>query len=303
MEHKHSLDKTISEPNLSTAVDDLNEPRFDYNVTSRSKRKRSNEELGQTDFSDFRQEIKDLFQIWSNKQDVQLQKQDAQFQKLFPILNGIQEANTSIETTLNFLAEQNTEVKRKVELLEIEVKKKDEHLAILEERLEDSLRMSRKSTIEIKNIPLDSKETKDGLISLVQNLAKTIDLPLNGADVKDIYKTKGSSEKKTVIVELNSTLIKEDFLKKAKLFNKRNHSNKLCAKHLGIKRNPDNPIFLSECLTPKAARLFFLARDLRKSKGYKYCWTSFGRVYVRRDDTSAIIHITNESTINALMKD
>lgn len=119
MDNQHSLDKTISEPNLSIADDDTTESKFEYNITSRPKRKRTDGESCQSDFSDFRQEMKDLFQIWSHKQDAQMKKQETQFQKLFPILKDIQEANTSIETTMNFLAEQNTELKKKVELLQV----------------------------------------------------------------------------------------------------------------------------------------------------------------------------------------
>lgn len=136
---------------------------------------------------------------------------------------------------------------------------------------------------------------------MIENLSKSINVTINRGDIRDIYKSKSTSEKKSVIVELSSTLLKEDILKGAKSFNKRNHSDKLCAKHLGSKRNPDSPVFIAEYLTPKASRLFFLARDLRRSKNYKYCWTSYGRVYLRKDDNSPIIQITNEAIIQKLM--
>lgn len=292
------LNKTSSEPNLSIAEDDGQERNY---ITSRAKRKRPEVERNSIDFSEFRQEMTELFEIFTHRQDLQMQKQDAQLQKLFPILKGIQDANNNIETTISFLAEQNAELRGKIGLLEEEIKSKNEYITVIEDRLEDSIRTSRKSSIEIKNVPVETKETKEGLVNMVENLSRALKLNITKSDIRDIYKSKSPTDKKSIIVELSSTLLKEDILKSAKAFNKRNHVDKLCAKHLGNKKNPDSPIFVSEHLTPKAARLFFLARDLRKSKGYKYCWTTFGRVYVRKEDNSPIVHITSEAQIQTML--
>ncbi|CAH2105957.1 unnamed protein product [Euphydryas editha] len=35
----------------------------------------------------------------------------------------------------------------------------------------------------------------------------------------------------------------------------------------------------------------------------RYCWTSYGKVFVRKDDTSKIIHIQNEAQIHHLMQE
>lgn len=300
MEPHGSLDKTNSAPNLSIVDDDTPEKTCGF-ITSRAKRQRIDDEKNVGDYSGFRQEMHELFENWSLRQDCQMRKQEAQITKLFPILKGIQEANSNIETTITFLAEQNAELKKDVERLQGEIKKKDKYVAILEDRLEDTLRTSRKTTVEIKNVTCDTNESKDCLVGMIENLSKTINVTVNRGDIRDIYKSKSTTEKKSVIVELSSTLLKEDILKGAKSFNKRNHSDKLCAKHLGNKRNPDSPIFIAEYLTPKASRLFFLARDLKRSRNYKYCWTSYGRVYVRKDDNSPIILITNEAILQTLM--
>ncbi|KAL4718573.1 hypothetical protein ACJJTC_002772, partial [Scirpophaga incertulas] len=82
-------------------------------------------------------------------------------------------------------------------------------------------------------------------------------------------------------------------------FNVRNKS-KLCAKHLGFRTDEDTPIFISEHLTRYASRLYFLARGLAKSKEYKYCWTAYGKIYVRKSDNSPIINITNEAQVQHL---
>lgn len=80
------------------------------------------------------------------------------------------------------------------------------------------------------------------------------------------------------------------------------HNEKLRAKHLGLRMSEETPIYISEQLTPKAARLFFLGRELIKQKLYKYCWTSYGNIYLRRDDGTAVIQIVNEAQITQLSR-
>lgn len=65
----------------------------------------------------------------------------------------------------------------------------------------------------------------------------------------------------------------------------------------------NNHIDFNNCNLTIHARLFFLARDLAKSKIYKYCWTSFGRVFVRKDDTSKIVCIQSEAQVHRLLQE
>jgi hypothetical protein len=283
-------DKSISEPNL-LAIDDHISPNF---VSARGKRKRLSKTMSD-DMSEIRNEMKDLFYATA-------QKQEAQMNKLFPILKDIQTANGKIEQAISFLTEQNTEFKNKIRTLETELKKRDEQIILLEDRLEDTMRSRLCRAIDIKNVPIDQKETNEDLLNLIfPKLIDTLDLKISKNDIADIYKTKSKTERKTVVVEFTSTLIKQEILKKTKAFNIRNKSNKLSAKHLGLNKNPDVPIFISETLTHRANRLYFLARDLKKSKNYKYCWTSFGRVYVKKDDDSTVVWIRNEQQVQNLM--
>lgn len=174
----------------------------------------------------------------------------------------------------------------------------------MEEKVEDLQRVNRKSNIEIKNAPKISKESKEDLIQMVLTLAKSVDCNLNKADISDIYRVQSKRERtqnSTIIVEMTSTIKKTEFLKTTKSYNIK-HKEKICAKHLGFTTNEYVPIFISEQLTPKGARLHFLARDLAKSKSYKFCWSAYGRVYVRKNETSPIILIKNESQVNSLMQ-
>lgn len=59
---------------------------------------------------------------------------------------------------------------------------------------------------------------------------------------------------------------------------------------------------MSEKLTPKAQRLFCLARTFVKEYDFKYCWTSFGQIFIQLTEGQKQIHIYNEADLNNLRK-
>lgn len=283
------MEKANLVPDVSSIENTEESPSHVY---IRAKRKRM-ENTASEDLTEFKGEIRELFKEWASQNNEQMKK-------LYPILQGIQATNAKIETSIEFLAQQNDDLKKKVDLLEQELKKKDEHIIILEDTIEDMMRGSRNKSLEIKNVPLEPKETKEGLLKMVEHLAQDLKLDINTSHISDIFKSKSNTEKKTVTVEFISQSTRDAVLKSAKIYNHKNKNNKISAKNLGLTKNPDEPIFIAERLTQKASRLYFLARDLKRIKNYKYCWTSFGRVYIRKEDDSPIIMVKSESQIHKL---
>lgn len=275
---------------LSSEKSYSSEPNL--NVATRGKRPMS--EISTTqEFADFRDEMKELFSSMMAQNEYQLQK-------LFPILSEIKGANSKIEASVSFLSEKNEEFIKKIEQLEIDLKKKDDLIAYLEVQLEETQRITCKKTIEIRNVNVEQTETKEGLVTMISKLAENLGMPLVKSDVSDIYKVSGKTGKTTIIVELVSAMTKEEVLKKTKEYNVKNTNNKLGNKHLGVTKGPDDPIYVVEQLTGKASRLYFLARDLKRSKKFKYCWTSFGRVYLKKEDDSKSIQLKSEGQIHML---
>ena len=60
------------------------------------------------------------------------------------------------------------------------------------------------------------------------------------------------------------------------------------------------PIYINEHLTPKNKHLFMLAKEKKNSNQYKYLWTRGGRVFIRKDDSSAVIKVDSEEIIAIL---
>lgn len=217
--------------------------------------------------------------------------QNLEFQKNANTLKEIQKTNDNIENSITFLAAQNKEFQEKIEKLEGQIKEDRKYISVLEDKIEDMQKDRRKANLEIKNVPRKTSEAKDDLIDMVISLSNTVGCQMVKSDIRDIYRIRGKKDdiqNTPIIVETTSTLLKTDVLKMCKAFNNK-HKSKLCAKHLDFRRFEDTPIFVSEQLTAKASRLYFLARDLVKSQSYKFCWTAYGKVYVRKEENSRII--------------
>lgn len=288
------MDKSLSESELNLIAHvDSTPPNFS---STRCKRKRTNDAENDR-FAAFQEEMRTLITSM-------FETQESEIKKIHPILMDLRNTNANLESTISFLAGQNKDLKTRLEVIERQSKKDQEQLVILEEKLENMQRECRKSNLEIKNVPRLADEQKEGLIQMIMALSKTTGCNVTKSDIKDIYRAKGRSKtikNSPIIIETSSVILKTELLKSCKTYNIK-HQQKLCAKHLGFKTKEDTPIYVSEQLTAKGARLFFLARDLTKSKRYKYCWTAFGRIYLREHDNAPIITVRSESQIHELLQ-
>lgn len=285
-----SMNKSFSESNLNE-VNKENSP-LDFVSQRPNKRRKHDEYL--SDLCDFKDEIKSMLKEFKISQEKELKA-------IIPTLKEIQYTNQNIESSIAFLTTQNLELKKKIEQMETKTKEDKEHILILEDKIEDLQRGIRKSSIEIKNVPRKNGETKEDLISMTFSLAKNINYSIEKSDIRDIYRIKQRKNDSRIIntpivIEMSSTMGKTEILQKCKLFNVKN-KDKIRAKHLGLTTKEDTPVFVSEQLTSRGSRLYFLARDLAKYKNYRFCWTSFGKVFIRKDENSPIITIRNEDQV------
>lgn len=248
-----------------------------------------------TDFERFKVEMKEMVMKI-------IDGQTKEIKSIGLTLKDVQKTNENIEESITFLMAQNEEYKNQIIKLEGQVKEDRKYITVLEDRIEDLQRTSRKSNFELKNVPKRNNETKEDLVGMVVTLSGNVGSQMEERDIADIYRIRNKKEttqNSTIIVETTSAMVKSNFLKTCKLFNVR-QKTKICAKHLGFRTSEDTPIFVAEQLTAKGSRLHFLARDLVKSRSYKFCWTAYGVVYVRKDETSPIIRIHSEAQLQQL---
>ncbi|KAI5643484.1 hypothetical protein NE865_04468 [Phthorimaea operculella] len=198
-----------------------------------------------------------------------MNSQRAELKNISDTLGDIKQTNTDIQNSIAFLTEQNQVTNTRISSIEDDVKDNRDLIILLEDKIEKQEMNIRKANIELKNVPCLPNENKEELVSMILSLSKNIGCEMSPYYIKDIYriairKKDESKKEKTnapIIVEFSSVIKKTEIMFKAKQFNKANHS-KLRAKDLGFKVQEETPIYISENLTQKSSRLYFLARDL-----------------------------------------
>ncbi|CAK1599750.1 unnamed protein product [Parnassius mnemosyne] len=118
---------------------------------------------------------------------------------------------------------------------------------------------------------------------------------------KDVFRLNSKTGKTTIVTEFTSVIVKNSVIQAAKTFNKQHPDQRLNSAMIGFKEQV-RPIYVSEALTNKGRRLFFLARSYAKTEGYKFCWTSHGKVYLRKTAESPHIEVKDETQLLDLKK-
>lgn len=276
--NKSPLQHCESAPNLQSLT---------TNIIERKKRKLMNSD------DNISATIKEFFSQFSKDQD-------KRFQELQNTISKLNEQNDELRKSVNLMSDKYDDFLLQITRLETEKQEDKKTIRQLEDKLELLERKSRTSGIEIRNIPKESGETKDSLCSVLSNLGKTIDLEINHSSIRDIYRLNTKDGSNPVIVDFTSVLTKEKVIKGIKSFNKsRVNKDKLNTTHLNPQNQP-KPLYVSETLTQKTHRLFYLARSFQKTHGYEFSWTSNGIVYLKETAGSPQIRITTELDIEKL---
>lgn len=119
-------------------------------------------------------------------------------------------------------------------------------------------------------------------------------------EVRDIFRINTKNEEnKPIIVEFTTALTKEKFITSSKKYNIENKNDRLNTGLLEI-NGPPKTIYISENLSPKTRRLFFLARDFSKTYDYSFCWVSHGKVFMRKREGHQYVRIDTEDDLAKL---
>lgn len=308
----NSTAQVQSEPDIPSKMNLEFESSF---VSTRNKRLRIESQEGDTDtdkFTEFKNEIKNMLCLWKTDQDSAFatwkSEQDSMFKKLVLDItevkskcNDIQKTNQELEKSLEFINRQYDEMQSRIKALEREKKENRDSLLSLEGKIQELQRMSRSSTIEIRNIPQNEKETTADLVNTVLKIGTALNVNLQPADVRDIsrgYAKPGSHG--NITVEFTKVQLKYDILTSARNFNKlRKPAEKLNTQHIGLP-GENKPFYIDEHLSPSLKKLFFEARVYAKENGYKFCWTSNSRVFLRKEQGSKQILIRSEQCLRDL---
>lgn len=267
-----------------TCESDTSERSGSENVSVRHKRRRDDDDIN---------ELKNLITSLSYKFDQKFLELKQNNDEMKESLQFISDKYDTLLKTLHNMQESRAEDRKIIQSLE-------EKIEVLE-------RKNRSTSLEIRNLPISLQEgkrfeSKEDTSMLVKKISKVVGIDLNDEDIKDVYRVATRKEGcKPIVVELNSCLKKEKMLQGVKNFNKRLINEKLNTGQLNIP-GPVKPVFISESLTPNAQKLYYAARQLARERGYAYCWTSRGLIYLRKAEGEPHIRINNEACLKLIAK-
>lgn len=179
---------------------------------------------------------------------------------------------TTLENELDNLKKQNT-------LLKIEFNTNDQR-----ERL---------ANLEIVGVP---EEKNEKLIEIILNISKHIGVELSSTDIVSANritpKIKVAGRSRIIIAKFNSRLLKDNILSSSR-------KCRTTSSDIGLHGDP-KPIYINEHLTYYNKQILKKCKDTAKAKEYQYIWTRNGRIFVRKNDTSAALHIKSEEDIKKL---
>lgn len=259
----------------------------------RIRRKRTEDVISTNDLQNFMAEMRSLFVEFKTEQDIK-------FNKMYTKMEEVLQQNSELRTSIEFLSTTCDSLKTQIDELQSERKNYLHQLQCMEDKLEIFERQSRSTCVEIRNIPLANSENKDSLIKTTICIGKKINISLEPQDIRDIFRINSKEQsRKTIIVDFNSVVTREKFVKMYKLYSQK---QRLDTEFLKMDSTP-TPIFISENLTTKMKKIFYLARDFAKTNGYRYCWISNGKVLLRKREGDKYIRINNENDLMKLKKE
>lgn len=277
-----------SDPELNKSYDtDISE---NFRITKRQKRTC-------TDFSDNSTSLSEIRNMFTELKT----QQEKRFGLFTSTMNTLIEQNNDIKKSVEFMSGQYDDLLQKINQLETENLEYKRQVKFLENRLEFHEKHTRSSTIELRNVPKQESESKQIIMNIVKDIGNVLKIEpqIQDMEIRDVYRIKSDA----IVVDFISTVRKEIYLQKCKQLNKIKRDTKqpqLNTHDLKLS-GPQKTIFISEYLTNKARRLYYLARELVKNKKLIATWTSYGKVYVRRDEGQGSIRIDEEGDLRKII--
>lgn len=238
-------------------------------------------------------ELKSLI-LESNKQH------ESKYKSLSAAIDTLITQNTEIQKSVEFMSQKYDEVLCQLDTLQHVNKQNQAHITLLESKIDILERNSKTSSLEIRNIPKSDNEKKETLLNLIANVGSVLEQDINHSDIRDVFrmKTKEGSIG-PIVVDFTTIAKKENLITACRKFNKINKDRPLNTSNIHCP-GPSRPIYLQESLTKKAAHLHYLAREFKKAHQYHGCWTSYGKIYLRKRDGAPALRIDSEEDLNKL---
>ena len=129
---------------------------------------------------------------------------------------------------------------------------------------------------------------------MVSKVAQVINFPLSKEDVDIAHRLpkRKNNTPPAIVLKFVRRSVKFDFMKKWK------QASPTVASFGGT---GSDRVYVSDHLATRTKELFFEARKLKKTCGYKYVWTRDSKIFVRKTDTSKTVQVRDFNTVDDLI--
>ncbi|KAI5632978.1 PHD-finger domain-containing protein [Phthorimaea operculella] len=154
-------------------------------------------------------------------------------------------------------------------------------------QMEDVDNRSRACNVEIRGIPEDNSED---LLNHLDKICSTLNVHIERDSIYTAYRTgkkKGDNKHRAIVYMFKNFFPRNDLLRACKEYNRafKEPGKRLQTADIGIS-GMSQQIYISEHLTPKTKYLLSQSKLKKQSLGYKYCWVSNGRIFLKKDSGS-----------------
>lgn len=171
--------------------------------------------------------------------------------------------------------------------LKADLQDRDNRLDELRDEVRVLQQEGKEKFVELQNIPMLEGENEVKLIKLAIDTFRSFGVELADSEVEDCYRIKFKTKATPgpVVVELASKRKVREILAKRK---KEVHQSDIVEG-----QSEEVKVYINESLSKFNRELLFETRKKAAAKGFKYAWVKSGKVFLRKDETSAIIRVNS----------
>lgn len=192
------------------------------------------------------------------------------------------------------------DLERKIVKLEKDKVNKDSEINSIKQEFKKQIWQNNLShDLLIKGVPERQDETVNELSRIVEQILDLVGVEFD-TDSDFTLKRVGKpliDRPRPITVTVQSMLVKQKALKEKRSTPITLNKIELNGKPIGDK---SQHIYIDENLTQTNGKLFKMARDLKKQNLVKYAWTKNGTVYMRQDDNTKVIMVSDENDMQNL---
>lgn len=198
------------------------------------------------------------------------------------------------------------QVVKENKLLKEEVVKLRNELKIQRESTNDLEQYIRRDCIEISGIPEDPLENTNEIVIKVADL---MGVEIDSSDISvshrlpkkpTSYSSAVSRDRRQRESKIIAKFVRRDV--RDEFYRGRKRLSNKTTRDLGFSDQSGNRIYINENLSPNNKRLFHECLKLKREMEFKFIWTHYGRIFLRKDANSPAKTVSNDKDLELISR-